>query len=78
MAESPHDILRRVARMPKDARQDQREDLIRRYQPQLTVPLHRQILDCLVGRPCKSLAAKSWAASLVREEAKSDWGGGEG
>lgn len=70
MTDSPQDILRRVARMSESVRHEQKDALLQKYTSQLSSPMHRQILDCLVGRPCTSLAAKSWASTLIREESQ--------
>ena len=68
MSESPNDLLLQVARIPEAERHERRAELLRTYTPQLSMPLHRQILDCLVGEPCTSLVAQSWASALSREK----------
>jgi hypothetical protein len=67
MTDVTEDILRRVARMAESDRYGRAEELVHQYGEKLAMPLHRQILDCLVGRRCTSRAARSWAESLMRE-----------
>ena len=67
MTDNPQDILRSVARIPEGDRHAQKDEILGKYSTKLVTPLHRQILECLVGEHCTSLAAKSWATTLVRE-----------
>ncbi len=72
MTDTPQELLRVVARLPESERHARKDELLKKYSSQFATPLHRQILECLVGDSCTSLAAQSWASTLVREEASGE------
>ena len=70
MTASPLDLLTEIARMPPGERQEQRQELKSRLEPELPTMLQRHVLACLLGEPCPSAAARAWAAALVAESAE--------
>ena len=78
MTDASEDVLRSVAQMPENVRHEKSDELVSQFSDQLVMPLHRQILDCLVGRHCTSKAAQSWANSLIRESRELDSGNHSG